>query len=79
MLLLWARVDRGAMTMKGYSAFPKALALLEPYHQIVKCHIQDTCLGGGILPLQRNRRCILQPQPIRQPCQYYCIVAPLGL
>ena len=23
------------MAMKGYSAFPKALALLEPHHQIV--------------------------------------------
>ncbi len=30
-----ARVDRGAMTMKGYSAFPKAPALLEPHYQIV--------------------------------------------
>ena len=28
-LPLWARVDLGAMTMKGYSTFP------EPYHQIV--------------------------------------------
>ena len=25
----------GAMAMKGYSAFPKAPALLEPHHQIV--------------------------------------------
>ena len=33
---LRARVDLGAMAMKGYSAFPKALpALLEPHHQIV--------------------------------------------
>ena len=30
-----ARVDLGAMAMEGYSAFPKAPALLEPYHQIV--------------------------------------------
>ena len=30
-----ARVDLGAMAMKGYSAFPKAPALLEPHHQIV--------------------------------------------
>ena len=34
-LLLWARVDLGAMTIKGYFAFPKTLALLEPHHQIV--------------------------------------------
>ena len=25
----------GVMAMKGYSAFPKASTLLEPYHQIV--------------------------------------------
>ena len=30
------------IAMKWYSAFPKAPALLEPYHQIVLCHIQDT-------------------------------------
>ena len=34
-LLLQARVDLGAMAMKGYSTFPKAPALLEPHHQIV--------------------------------------------
>ena len=45
MLPLRARMDIGAM--KGYSAFSKAPALLEPCHQIVKCHIQDTRWGGG--------------------------------
>ena len=30
-----ARVDLGAMAMKGYSALPKIPALLEPHHQIV--------------------------------------------
>ena len=34
-LYLTHRVDLGAMAMKGYAAFPKALALLEPCHQIV--------------------------------------------
>ena len=34
-LPLQARVDLGAMAMKGYSAFPKAPALMKPYHQIV--------------------------------------------
>ena len=29
-----AREVLGAMTMKGYSAFPKALALKEPHHEI---------------------------------------------
>ena len=31
-----ARVDLRAMAMKGYSAFPKAPASLEPHHQIVE-------------------------------------------
>ena len=34
-LPFWARVDLGAMAIKGYSAFPKAPALLEPHHQSV--------------------------------------------
>ena len=35
MLPLWARVDLGAVAMKGYSTFPKAPALLEPRHHLV--------------------------------------------
>ena len=39
------------MAMKGYSAFPKAPALLEAHHQIVKCYTQDTCFWvGGSYP-----------------------------
>ena len=34
-LTLQARVDMGAMAMKGYSAFPKAPASLESHYQIV--------------------------------------------
>ena len=34
--------------MKGCSAFPKAPVLLEPHHQIVKCHIQ--ALGEAFTP-----------------------------
>ena len=34
-LALQARVDLGAMVMKGYLAFPKAPALLEPHYQMV--------------------------------------------
>ena len=49
---LWSRVDLGAVVVKGHSAFPKAPALLEPYHQIVKCHIQDT--RWRVLPLRRH-------------------------
>ena len=52
MLPFRARVDLGAVPMKRYSAFPKAPALLEPYHQIVLCHIRT--LVGGVLPLCRD-------------------------
>ena len=34
-LPLRARVDLGAMAMKGYSEFPKFPASLEPHHHIV--------------------------------------------
>ena len=37
-----ARVDLGAMAMKRCSAFPRPPASLNPHHQIVYCHIQDT-------------------------------------
>ena len=49
----YARVDLGAMLMKGYYVFPKAPALLKPHHQIVKCHIQDT-RWGRVLSLSRK-------------------------
>ena len=55
------------MVMKGYSAFPKAPALLWPHHQTVQCHIQDTHWeGGGLIPLQRCSQCVLQRQPTGQ-------------
>ena len=38
--------------MKGFSTFPKAQGF-EPHHQIVLCHIQDTCCGW-VLPLSRD-------------------------
>ena len=34
------------MTIKEYSTFPKAPALLEPHYKIVYCHIQDICWRG---------------------------------
>ena len=48
--------------MKEYSSLPTAPALLQPYHQTVKRHIQAAHCGGGLTPLQRSSRCILQPQ-----------------
>ena len=50
MLPFRARVDLGAMTMKEYSIFPKAPAVLGPHHQIVLCHIQDIRWGWGSYP-----------------------------
>ena len=43
-----ARVDLRVVAMKGYSAFPKAPVLMEPHHQIIQCHIQDTCRFFGV-------------------------------
>ena len=48
--------------MRGYSAFPKAPALLEPHHPIVSCHIQETH-WGSLTPLKRCSWCILLLQP----------------
>ena len=62
MLPQWTRVDQEAITVKGYSAFPKAPALLEPHYQIVSYHIKDTH-WGSLTPLKGYSRCILQPQP----------------
>ena len=50
MLRLRTRVDVEAMVIKGYSAFPKTRALLEPYNQIVYCHISDTSCRGKSHP-----------------------------
>ena len=48
MLQLRARVDRGAMAIKGYSAFPKIPTLLETHHQIFSV-IPKNSLGGVLL------------------------------
>ena len=40
-LPLRVRVNLGAMAIKGYYSFPKALRL-EPHHQIVLCHKQGS-------------------------------------
>ena len=50
MLPLRARVDLGAMAMKGYSAFPKTPALLEPHHQMVLVSYPGHSLGGDSYP-----------------------------
>ena len=62
MVPLQTRVDLGLMAMKEYS--PKVPALLELYHHVVKCHIQDTH-WGGILLLYREAVSVLY-SPSRQ-------------
>ena len=42
-LPLQVRVYLGVIVMKEYSIFPKTPALLEPQHQNILCHIQDSC------------------------------------
>ena len=55
-------MDLGAMAMKGYCAFPKALELLASLSDCLLSY-QDTDDGMGDLTLlQRTSRCILQPQ-----------------
>ena len=68
-LPLRARVDLGATAMKGYSAFPKAPALLGPSPSDCLVSYPGHSLGGGLIPLQRSSRCILQPQPTGHPKQ----------
>ena len=71
MLPLWARVDQEAMAIKGYFVFPEAPALLEPHHQIVQCHIQNT-RWKSLTTLQRCSQCILQPQ-LTGPSDFVCL------
>ena len=47
MILSGVTTPGQAMAIKGYSAFPKASALLESHLQIVLCHIQDTRWRGS--------------------------------
>ena len=42
-----AGLNLGAMAMKWCSVFPKAPALLGPYHQTVLCYVQETHWGRG--------------------------------
>ena len=56
------RVDLGVMAMKSYYTFPEALEL-KPHHmkQFSVPPPQDSRCGGGLTPLLRCSRCIVQP------------------
>ena len=64
MLPLRVRVNLGAMAMKGYSAFPKALALLDLTIRLFSV-ICRTLIngGGGVLPLCRDSVDVLYSHP----------------
>ena len=47
-------MDLGAMAMKGYSAFPKAPALLKLHTPIFLVSYLGHSLRGGVLPLCRE-------------------------
>ena len=70
-LLRRARVDLGAMAMKECSVFSKTPPFLEPHHQIVQCHIQDTHWVFFTPPPQRCSQCILQAKLTWQPIFEY--------
>ena len=46
-LPLWTRVNLGAMAMKGFSAFLKVPALLEPHPQIFYLYAGQSLRVGG--------------------------------
>ena len=48
---------------EGVLAFPKVPALLEPQNQIFFMSYSGYSWRGDLTLLQRNNRCILQPQP----------------
>ena len=66
MLPFQARVDLGAMAMKGA---PYSLKSQHYLNHTIKLFsvISRTLIGrGGVTPLQRYSQCILQPQPTGQ-------------
>ena len=56
------------MAIKGYSAFPKAPALLEPHHQIILCYIQDTRLRGSYPSAEMLSVYTAAPTNLRYQC-----------
>ena len=48
MLALLVELNLGVVAMKEYSTFPKVPGL-EPHHQIVLCHNQNTGVEGSYL------------------------------
>ena len=46
---LWVKVERQVIVIKGLYTFPKAFEI-EPHHQMVSFHIQESCSEWVIYP-----------------------------
>ena len=55
----------------GNEGVPKAPALLEPHHQIVLCHIQDTHRGGSYPSAEKQLVYSTAPADWAIPAQYH--------
>ena len=65
--------EPGSNGKEGVLCISPSLASLEPHHQILWCHILDT-RWGGVTPLQKYSRDILQPQPTGQDVEMGILV-----
>ena len=62
------------MSIKGYSTFPKALALLELHDQIQFSVLSRALIGGSHKkPKRKYSRRILQPSPNQLCNMFYCL------
>ena len=65
-ILIRVRVDFGMMAIMEYSTLSKALRLELPLDSLTL--YTENSLGGGLIPLWKWSRCILQIQPTERPC-----------
>ena len=65
-LSLWTRVDLGTMAMKDTPHSPKLQHYWKFTIRFFNVIFSTLVAGGGLTPLQRSSRCILQPQPTGQ-------------
>ena len=71
-LPLRARVDLGAMAMKGVLRIPQSSSTPGTLPSDCLVSYPGHSLGGGLTPLQRCSQCILQPQLTGQREIYVC-------
>ena len=81
MLPLWARVDLGAMAIKGSSKFPRSSIITGTSQSDYTVSYPGDSLVGGLTPLQRSSRCVLPLKPTEQcvcVCVCLCLKEKLG-